>query len=86
MKVNKKEIIEEHKLHNSDTGSSEVQVSIFTARINNLTEHFKTYKKDFQARRSLIMLVNKRRRLLNYLKRKSYERYASLIQKLDIRK
>ncbi|MEW6007166.1 MAG: 30S ribosomal protein S15 [bacterium] len=86
MKVVKKDIIEEYKLHSTDRGSPEVQVSIFTARINNLTEHFNVNKKDFQTRRSLIKLVNKRRRLLLYLKRKSNERYTSLIQRLKIRK
>ncbi|MEW6482980.1 MAG: 30S ribosomal protein S15 [bacterium] len=86
MKVVKKDIIEEYKLHSTDTGSPEVQVSIFTARINNLIEHFNVHKKDFQTRRSLIKLVNKRRRLLLYLKRKSNERYTSLIQRLKIRK
>ncbi|MEW6103776.1 MAG: 30S ribosomal protein S15 [bacterium] len=82
----KKDIIEEYGLHSTDTGSTEVQVSIFTARINNLTGHFKANKKDFQTRRSLIRLVNKRRKLLDYLKRKSNKRYASLIKKLKIRK
>lgn len=86
MKISKKGIIEDYKRHSADTGSPEVQVSIFTERINNLTEHFKLYKKDFQTRRSLIRLVNKRRRLLDYLKRKSQERYTSLIQRLGIRK
>jgi len=84
--LTKKGLIEEYQLHSRDTGSPEVQVSIFTARINNLTEHFKVYKKDFQAKRSLIRLVNKRRKLLDYLKRISKERYASTIQRLGIRK
>ncbi len=86
MRVIKKDTIGEYELHSADTGSPEVQVSIFTARISGLTEHFKVFKKDFQARRSLIKLVNKRRKLLDYLKRKSQERYASLIQRLGIRK
>lgn len=86
MKIDKKGIIEDYKRHSTDTGSTEVQVSIFTGRISNLTEHFKLYKKDFQSKRNLIRLVNKRRRLLDYLKRTSYERYSSLIQRLKIRK
>lgn len=86
MKINKKDIIEEFKLHSKDTGSPEVQISIFTARINNLTEHSKVYKKDFQTKRSLMRLVHKRRKLLEYLKRKSMERYTSLIKRLNIRK
>lgn len=86
MKINKKGIIEDYKRHSTDTGSTEVQVSIFTGGISNLTEHFKLYKKDFQSKRNLIKLVNKRKRLLDYLKRTSYERYSSLIQRLKIRK
>lgn len=86
MKIDKNEVMEKFKLHSQDTGSPEVQVSIFTARINNLTEHFKLYKKDLQTKRSLMRLVHKRRKLLEYLKTKSKERYTSLIKRLKIRK
>lgn len=86
MKINKNEVIEEFKRQSSDTGSPEVQISIFTRRINNLTDHSKVYKKDFQSKRSLMRLVHKRRKLLTYLKRESMERYTSLIKRLGIRK
>ncbi len=79
-------MIEEHKLHEGDTGSPEVQVAIFTARINQLTEHLKINKKDHHSRRGLLLLVGKRRRLLNYLSRNDVERYRSLISKLGIRR
>ncbi len=70
----------------ADTGSPEVQVAIITERIKNLTEHFKTHAKDNHSRRGLLMLVNKRRSLLDYLKRKDLERYKALIAKLGLRK
>ncbi len=70
----------------NDTGSPEVQVAILTERINNLTEHFKTHAKDNHSRRGLLMLVNKRRSLLDYLKRTDAERYKALIAKLGLRK
>jgi small subunit ribosomal protein S15 len=79
-------IIEDHKKHTSDTGSPEVQVALITERINILTEHLKTHKKDHTSRRGLLKLVGKRRRLLDYLKRKDIERYRELIGKLGIRK
>ena len=82
----KTKVIEEHKLHEGDTGSPEVQVAIFTARINQLTEHLKINKKDHHSRRGLLLLVGKRRRLLNYLSRNDVERYRSLISKLGIRR
>lgn len=79
-------IIEDHKKHTADTGSPEVQVALITERINILTDHLKTHKKDHTSRRGLLKLVGKRRRLLDYLKRKDIERYRDLIGKLGIRK
>jgi len=82
----KKEIIAEFAKDKKDTGTSEVQCAVITLQINKLTEHLKTHKKDHASRRGLIILVGKRRKLLDYLKSKSQDRYASLIKKLDIRK
>ena len=79
-------MIAEHRLHDSDTGSPEVQVAIFSKRINQLTEHLKVNPKDHHSRRGLLLLVGKRRRLLNYLSRNDVERYRSLITKLGIRR
>lgn len=81
----KAEIVNEFKRADNDTGSSEVQVSLMTGRINYLTEHFKAHKKDFHSRRGLQELVNKRRKLLKYLKRTNHARYATLIQSLGLR-
>ena len=78
--------IAEHRLHDTDTGSPEVQVAILSERITYLTEHFKTHAKDHHSRRGLLMLVGKRRRLLDYLKTKNVERYSDLIKRLNIRK
>jgi len=82
----KQELIKEHARNEGDTGSPEVQVAILTERITNLTEHFKSHAKDNHSRRGLLMLVNQRRSLLDYLKRKDEGRYSSLIAKLGIRK
>lgn len=82
----KTKVIAEHQRGDSDTGSPEVQVAIFTARINQLTEHLKVNKKDHHSRRGLLLLVGKRRRLLNYLSRNDVERYRALISKLGIRR
>jgi small subunit ribosomal protein S15 len=82
----KSKVISEYKLHDNDSGSSEVQVAILSHRIKQLTEHFKTHKKDHHSRRGLLIMVARRRRLLNYLKRKSPERYKTLIQSLGIRR
>lgn len=82
----KKEIIDRYKLHDTDTGSTEVQVAILSERISYLTGHFKTHAKDHHSRRGLIKLVGQRRRLLNYLKRKDIERYRALIEQLGLRK
>ncbi|WP_019132431.1 30S ribosomal protein S15 [Peptoniphilus obesi] len=81
----KKEIIDEYKLNDKDTGSSEVQIAILTTRINELNEHLKTHKKDHHSRRGLLKMVGKRRNLLRYLRNKDIERYRSLIEKLKIR-
>jgi len=78
--------IAEHRLHESDTGSPEVQIAILTERINHLTEHLKVHKKDHHTRRGLLMLVGRRRRLLDYLRGNDVERYRSLIVKLGIRR
>jgi small subunit ribosomal protein S15 len=82
----KKIIIDDFKQHESDTGSPEVQVAILTKRINDLTEHFKIHAKDYHSRRGLMIMVGTRRRLLDYLKRKSKDRYAALIERLGLRR
>jgi len=82
----KQKIIKDNAQSKGDTGSPEVQVAILTERITNLTEHFKTHAKDNHSRRGLLMLVNKRRSLLDYLKREDSERYTALIAKLGLRK
>ncbi|CAM2008439.1 30S ribosomal protein S15 [Acanthopleuribacter pedis] len=78
--------IDEYRTHNKDTGSPEVQVALLTARINGLTEHFKANKKDHHSRRGLLKMVGRRKRLLEYLKNKDHERYATLIGRLGLRK
>ena len=82
----KQEVIKDNATAKDDTGSPEVQVAILTERINNLTEHMKTHSKDVHSRRGLISMVNKRRKLLDYLKRKQQPRYTALIEKLGLRK
>jgi small subunit ribosomal protein S15 len=82
----KKEIIDEYRVHDGDTGSPEVQVALLTNRINELTEHFKTHKKDHHGRRGLLKMVGRRRRLLAYVKGKDIERYRNLIQRLGLRR
>jgi small subunit ribosomal protein S15 len=82
----KKEIIEKHKTHDSDTGSPEVQIALLTERITYLTGHFKVHKKDHHSRQGLLKIVNQRRRLLTYLKRNDPTRYRKLIDELGIRK
>lgn len=86
VKEKKKEIIDTFKAHSRDTGSSEVQVAILTERINTLGDHFKQHKRDFHSRRGLLMLVGRRRRLLNYLKGKDIKKYEEVIKKLNLRK
>jgi small subunit ribosomal protein S15 len=85
-KDRKTELIGSYRTHESDTGSPEVQVAILSERINYLTEHFKAHAKDHHSRRGLLMLVGRRRRLLDYLKVKDAQRYADLIKRLNIRK
>jgi len=82
----KQALITEHARVEGDTGSSEVQVAILTERIRNLTEHFKGHKKDNHSRRGLLMMVNKRRALLDYLRKSDGDRYLALIAKLGLRK
>lgn len=82
----KRQLIEEYKLHESDTGSPEVQIALLTHRIANLTEHFKVHKKDHHSRRGLLILVGKRRRLLNYVKNKDVQRYRNIIDTLGLRR
>jgi small subunit ribosomal protein S15 len=83
---NKQQLIEEHAVQEGDSGSPEVQVALLTARINHLTEHLKTHKKDHHSRRGLLQLVGRRRRLLTYLQRTDIERYRSLIKRLGLRR
>ncbi|MBL0713370.1 MAG: 30S ribosomal protein S15 [Desulfosarcina sp.] len=82
----KKRLIDQHKLHASDTGSPEVQAALLTHRITYLTEHLKVHKKDHHSRRGLLMLVGRRRRLLNYVKSKDITRYRSIIETLGLRR
>jgi small subunit ribosomal protein S15 len=83
---NKQQLIEEYAVQDGDSGSPEVQVALLTARINHLTEHLKTHKKDHHSRRGLLQLVGRRRRLLTYLQRTDIERYRSLIKRLGLRR
>ena len=82
----KKEIIDDFKLHPTDTGSPEVQIALLSDRISYLTEHFKLHKKDHHSRRGLLKLVGQRRHLLNYLKHTSVDRYNNVIQRLGLRR
>ena len=82
----KQKLIKEHARGSDDTGSPEVQVAILTSRIQTLTEHFKTHAKDNHSRRGLLMMVNKRRSLLDYLRKEDAQRYTDLIAKLGLRK
>jgi small subunit ribosomal protein S15 len=82
----KREIVARHGRGDADTGSTEVQVALLTARINELTEHLREHKKDHHSRRGLLMLVGKRRRLLKYLQKSDIDRYRSLIQELGLRR
>ena len=85
-KEKKSELIGKHGRADGDTGSAEVQIALATARINELTEHLRTHKKDHHSRRGLLMLVGQRRRLLNYLNRQDVDRYRSLVQELGLRR
>ena len=82
----KQEIIKKFKTHEGDTGSPEVQIALLTERITYLTDHFRTHKKDHHSRRGLLKIVGQRRRLLDYLKSKSVERYSTVIKELSIRR
>jgi len=86
VKEDKQKIIEKFKIHESDTGSAEVQVAILTNKINTLNEHLKSNKKDHHSRRGLVMMVGKRKRLLEYLKNSEVSRYKKLIKELGLRK
>jgi len=85
-KDRKQEMIRDHRRSETDTGSPEVQISILTTRINGLTEHMRSHKKDFASRRGLLMMVSRRRRLLDYLKKIDPQRYLDIIGRLEIRK
>ena len=84
--VNKQNVIEDNRSHDKDTGSSEVQIALLSARISHLTEHLKSHRKDFHSRRGLLMMAAKRRKLLDYLKRTDLKRYQAIIEKLDLRR
>lgn len=84
--LNKSETIQQYRVHDTDTGSSEVQIAILTGRINLLTEHFKTHKKDHLSRRGLLKMVGRRRRLLDYLRRRDVQRYQTVIKRLGLRR
>ncbi|MGE0878498.1 MAG: 30S ribosomal protein S15 [Acidimicrobiia bacterium] len=84
--ADKADVIANNKLHDSDTGSPEVQIAILSDRINQLTEHLKIHKKDHHSRRGLLMLVGRRRRMLDYVKAKDVERYRAIIAKLGLRR
>jgi small subunit ribosomal protein S15 len=85
LRERKSAIIEEHKVHDTDTGSPEVQVALLTTRINQLTEHLKVHKHDHHSRRGLMMMVGRRKRMLSYLSTKDIERYRALVSRLGIR-
>jgi small subunit ribosomal protein S15 len=85
-KESKKQIIDQYRLHEKDTGSAEVQVALLTREISDLTGHLKVHKKDHHSRRGLLMKVGQRRRLLNYLKKEDVERYRELIKNLGLRR
>lgn len=82
----KPEIIAQYKTHDKDTGSSEVQIALLTARINHLTEHLRTHRKDFHSRRGLLQMASRRRKLLDYLKLTANERYLAAIKTLGLRR
>lgn len=85
-KDKKQELIGKHRVHEGDTGSPEVQIAMLTERINHLTEHLKSNKKDHSSRRGLLMMVGRRRRLLDYLAKRHLDRYRAIVEKLDLRK
>jgi len=85
-KSQKSDVINKYKLHDSDSGSPEVQIALLTERINYLTDHFKVHKKDHHSRRGLLKLVGRRRRLLDYLKANKVDRYRAILKELGLRK
>ena len=82
----KSEVIAQYKTHEKDTGSSDVQIALLTARINHLTEHLRTHRKDFHSRRGLLQMASRRRKLLDYVKSEDLSKYNDLLQKLSLRK
>ena len=82
----KNQIIEDNRVHDSDTGSCEVQIALLSSRITNLTEHLRTHRKDFHSRRGLLQMTSRRRKLLDYLKKREYPRYEAIIKKLKLRR
>ena len=86
LKEKKLKLIDEFKAHARDTGSTEVQIALLTERINGLSDHFKLHKNDFHSRRGLLSLVGRRRRLLNYLKKKDVKKYEEVLERLSLRK
>ena len=84
--VKKQNVVEDYRSHDKDTGFSEVQIALLSARISHLTEHLKSHRKDFHSRRGLLMMAAKRRKLLDYLKRTDLKRYQAIIEKLDLRR
>ncbi|MDR0956390.1 MAG: 30S ribosomal protein S15 [Endomicrobium sp.] len=82
----KKEIVEQYKIHSTDTGSSDIQVALLTTRIKYLSEHFRKFPKDYASKVGFIKMIGQRRKLLDYIKKHNKKRYASLIKKLDLRK
>ena len=82
----KSEVIAQYKTHEIDTGSSDVQIALLTARINHLTEHLRTHRKDFHSRRGLLQMASRRRKLLDYVKSEDLAKYNDLLQKLSLRK
>ncbi len=85
-KTGKRQLVQQYRHHDTDTGSAEVQIAILTNRISYLTEHFKTHKKDHHSRRGLLQMVSRRRRLLDYLRRGDEGRYRAVLERLGIRK
>ncbi len=85
-KEQKAKLVEQHRLHDTDTGSPEVQIALLTERVNHITEHLKTHKKDYHTRHGLLKLVGKRRRLLDYLKDRDIESYREVISNLGLRR
>lgn len=82
----KEKVVGDYKTHDGDTGSSQVQIALLTQRINELTEHFRTHKKDHHSRRGLLKMVSRRRKLLDYLKRRDINEYHTIIEKLGLRR